>query len=340
MKINHDIIQKRSVLKRMKQWRNERNIIKYFLNRFEWHSYPRLSVVRAYPIHIDIEPTSYCQLQCPMCFRQHRKVEKQGHMSFDLFKKIIDEIEGKVYSIKFTGRGEPLLNKELPRFIEYVKGKKFGEVALITNGQLLTESLMHTFIDSGLDRIAFSIDGLKKQYESIRYPMRYEEIYAIVKTLYNLRKSREASKPIIRIQSVHTSIEDENEFLKRWNPIVDDILFLFYKDYALRTYNDKQARYACPLLYQRMMIHWDGTIPMCVNDEYEETILGDVNTKSIQAVWKGSCYHQARLVHRKGLRDKVYANCSKCALHREGHGKSFWGEEKIIRDTLCNEALC
>ena len=40
------------------------------------------------------------------------RIEK-GFMEFDLFKKVIDEIAEKVYSIRLSLRGEPTMNKIL-----------------------------------------------------------------------------------------------------------------------------------------------------------------------------------------------------------------------------------
>ncbi len=321
MKINHDIIRKSSLRKTINRLKNEKSFIKYILNRVEWHYFPRLSLLKQYPIHIDIELTSHCQLKCPMCFRFHRPIKHQGNMSFETFKKIIDEISGKVYSIKFTGRGEPLLNKNFGKFIEYLKSKNFGEVAMITNGQLLNDEIMNLMVDVGMDRIAFSIDGLKEKYEQIRAPIKYEEIFEIVRKLYKLREKNGNKKPLIRIQGVESSIKMEKEFRRLWEPISDELLFLVYKDYSEDAKEKKQGNYPCPLLYQRMMIHWNGTVPMCINDEYEESILGNVLESSVKEIWKGDKFEKARNIHKKGLRDKAYKNCSHCTLHRVGHGR-------------------
>ncbi|MFC1623835.1 radical SAM/SPASM domain-containing protein [Candidatus Omnitrophota bacterium] len=324
MKINHDVTRKTPACRVVKQRLSQRDIPGYLRNRIQWHFYPRLFILREYPLHVDIELSSHCQLNCPMCFRFHRKVENQGNMGFDSFKKIIDEISGKVFSIKFTGRGEPFMNKEFIKFIEYLKGKKFGEIAIITNGEFITEDLMHAVIDGNIDRIAFSIDGLKEEYEKIRTPMKYKEIIRIVRQLYELRNKKGRNRPFIRIQSVKTSIENEKAFLDIWKYISDEVLFLEYKDYSIEASRAEQTLYPCPLLYQRMMIHWNGSVPMCINDEYEESVMGNVLQASIKEIWKGLSFSSARDVHKKNLRAKVYKNCSICALHHKGHGKTLF----------------
>lgn len=324
MKINHDITRKSSISKTINLWLSQRSFADYIRNRIQWYYYPRFSILEEYPVHVDIELSSYCQLKCPMCFRINRPIANQGNMRFETFRKIIDEISGRVYSIKFTGRGEPLINKEFSRFMEYLKDKRFGEIAIITNGQLMKEETMHSMIDNGMDRVAFSIDGLKDEYEEIRAPVKYEEIFGIVSQLYELRERKRKRKPLIRIQGVKTFIETkkEKEFLNIWGPVSDEILFLEYKDYSAQATNKEQAAYRCPALYQRMMVHWDGTVPMCINDEYEEGVVGNILEESVSEVWSGQRLKKARETHKKGLRNKVYKNCARCALHRKGHGKT------------------
>ena len=61
-----------------------------------------------------------------------------GYMEFDLYKNIIDQIEGKVEAVTLASRGEPLLNKNFTKMIEYSSGKFLG-FKINTNASLLTE---------------------------------------------------------------------------------------------------------------------------------------------------------------------------------------------------------
>ncbi len=321
MKINHDTTQLASWRNKLRIFFSHKSVLGHIWNRFEWHWYPRLKVVRSYPIHIDIETSSKCQLKCPMCFRAHRLVENQGIMPPELYYPLIDEIAGKVYSIKFTGRGEPLLNKHMPEFLSYLKGKGFKEIAMITNGQLLREPVMKAMIEIGMDRVAFSIDGLKEEYERIRAPITYEEIQERVRSLWEMKQKMGSQKPLIRIQGVKTTIEQEIEFRRIWEQWADEILLLEYKDYSEESRIKEQDPSPCPFMWQRMMIHYNGTIPMCINDEYEETVMGKVGDKSLGKIWYNGKFKGARKVHSLLKRDEVYKNCKECALFRKGHGK-------------------
>ncbi|MCB2186169.1 MAG: radical SAM protein [Deltaproteobacteria bacterium] len=322
MKINHDVVRRSTWAKNLHRWRSQRSPWGYLVNRFQWHYYPRLKFLKDYPLHLDLELSSRCQLQCPMCFRQHRPLPSQGFMSFDLFKKIIDEVAGRVYSLKFTGRGEALLHPELPRFLAYLGGKKFGEVAMITNGLLLTPELMESLFAAGMDFVSFSIDGLAEKYQEIRRPGRYAQIQEIVAGLQAAKAARGRAKPLVRVQSVQLPPDEEAAYLREWQPLADDIFFIFFKDYSAAADGRTQmAAYTCPLPFQRLMVHYNGTVPMCINDEYEDSVLGDLNRQTVREVWRGPALHRAREVQRRGRRTQEYANCRRCALNREGHGK-------------------
>jgi len=241
-------------------------------------------------------------------------------MSFDLFRKIIDEIENKVYSLKFTGRGEPTMLRQFETFMEYMSGKSFGEVSMITNGQLLTDDKMDSILNSGMDTISFSIDGLKEQYEEIRAPGKYHQIISTVSGLYERRNKIGKSKPIIRIQSVMLDDDRRREFIRIWEPISDDIFFLHFKDYSIDAENIQKPNYACPMPVQRLMVHWNGTVPMCINDEYEAAVVGNLNNQTISQIWQGQAFKDVRKAHTNGLRTAKYENCAKCSLTRVGHG--------------------
>src|SRR5712692_10928116 len=90
------------------------------------------------PAHWVIESTNKCNLSCPMCSRE--KSPSFGHMSFELFRKIIDE-NGQVMELAVPyGAGEPLMQPRIFDMIAY--GKKAGvKTELSTNATLLNREM-------------------------------------------------------------------------------------------------------------------------------------------------------------------------------------------------------
>ena len=105
-------------------------------------------------------------------------------MDFELYKKIIEECRRNgVYSIKLSWRGEVLLHPKIVEMVKYAKERGIKDVGFLTNGGLLDKKLSEQLIDAKLDWISISFDGLGGKYESIRYPLKYEETLGKIRDL-------------------------------------------------------------------------------------------------------------------------------------------------------------
>ena len=66
----------------------------YLLFRYKFKYDPRQRILNKFPLHLLLEPTSICNISCPMCFQvdtSFRKKEYMGMMDIDLFKSLIDQ---------------------------------------------------------------------------------------------------------------------------------------------------------------------------------------------------------------------------------------------------------
>lgn len=116
------------------------------------------------PVYMQIEPTSRCNLNCKMCFRDECPYP-EGDMALEKFKQIIGGYP-KLRHVHLTGFGEPFLCPDIFQMIDYAK-KCNIEVEITTNGTLLTPKLCEKITNSGLDQLNISIDGIET-YEKIR----------------------------------------------------------------------------------------------------------------------------------------------------------------------------
>ena len=67
---------------------------KYEENRRLWTDYAQNQYVSDYPLHVDIELSSLCNLQCPMCYTITPEFKKKVNtklMDYSLFTKLVDE---------------------------------------------------------------------------------------------------------------------------------------------------------------------------------------------------------------------------------------------------------
>lgn len=141
------------------------------------------------PRKIYIEPTNICNLKCVHCVHDGALTRKPGYLDFDLFVDMIDQIEHLALhtKIQFTGVGEPLFHKDLFRMIRYASDKGFFTL-MNSNATMLTPDKCDQLMDSGLDYLHISIDGITKDtYENIRRGANFEQV---IENICNLFKSK------------------------------------------------------------------------------------------------------------------------------------------------------
>ncbi len=198
----------------------------YRENRRQWAEFPAQQHVADYPLHVDIELASVCNLKCPMCYTitQHFKDHVNVMlMKWDLFTKIVDECAGgDVYSIRLSLRGESFLHKKIIDCIRYAKDKGIKEVSSLTNAVRMDEAQFTKLMEAGLDWLTISVDGMGKTYEQIRKPGKFDRL---LEKLANFKKIKEAAgrvKPVIKVQSIFPAIADDPEaFYDAFAPICD-----------------------------------------------------------------------------------------------------------------------
>lgn len=151
------------------------------------------------PVSADIETTLACNLACVMCHRRElAKRRKVMNISLENFKKIIDDIP-TLLQVKLQGMGEPLLTPDLFDMIRYAKSK--GIIAnFVSNGKIMTRQNAKDTIESGLDRVYFSIDSADPaQYAAIRAGGNLETVIENVGGFMTERKALGSKTPYVGI---------------------------------------------------------------------------------------------------------------------------------------------
>lgn len=85
--------------------------------------------------------TNECNYKCLYCHNEGQEKEWHNLLSFDNFLKIMEEVKKtSIREIRISG-GEPLLNKETIKMIEWLDKNTDYEIGLATNGSLMTEEI-------------------------------------------------------------------------------------------------------------------------------------------------------------------------------------------------------
>jgi len=148
---------------------DEKKEFEYWINRIKFDN----SV-----LDITLLTTLSCNMQCTYCFEQG--VENSGNMSKDTADVLCDwlierlsETHAPRLFVTFFG-GEPLVNESIITYVAeklYSRTKTIGvslELALITNGLLLSEQLINKLNEYGLEWIKVTLDGDQETHDQMR----------------------------------------------------------------------------------------------------------------------------------------------------------------------------
>jgi len=265
--------------------------------RKQWLESPKTFTVTPFPTHIDLESTGVCNLRCPFCGTTTEKwgPTKAGYMKMDLFKKVIDEGEREgLCSIKLSFRGEPTIHPNLIEMMKYAKAHGVIDMYFNTNATLVDEKTFNKYIDAGLDRISISFEGTTKEvYEKNRVGATFEKVLENVRRMKTIREKRGVKHPEIRMQTVLLpELADKfQSYVDFWLPYVDEVGFIDPRlEGSLHDHRGMSADWACPYLWQRVIVLWDGSILPCLMhgvDDFASMTLGDANKVSIKDAWHG-----------------------------------------------------
>jgi MoaA/NifB/PqqE/SkfB family radical SAM enzyme len=124
--------------------------------------------MRAYPPTLHVEPSVVCNLHCPFpaCeVLEEDPSRNERQMSFELFRKVLDEAGPHLERLFFYNYGEPFVNPQAIDMIAYAKSvnpKTF--VLTSTNGLLLLKGdRTQRLVESGLDQLIVSVDGARPE---------------------------------------------------------------------------------------------------------------------------------------------------------------------------------
>jgi radical SAM protein with 4Fe4S-binding SPASM domain len=300
--------------------------------------------LREYPLLVDLELSSRCNLNCPMCYtitEEFQSKVNRKHMEFDLYKKIVDEIAGKVFAIRLSLRGESTLNRHFIEAISYAKQKGIPEVSTLTHGKKLTGEYLRKVIEAGIDWITISIDGMEETYNRIRRPLTWEDTLGRLKEIRELKNELGTQKPVIKVQGIWPAIrENPTAYYNALAPYTDLVAYNPLIDY-LRNDADivYEENFACPQLYQRLVIGSDGRVMMCSNDEDTKHPVGDAYKQSIYEIWHSDAMNKVREIHARKDGFKDLEVCRNCYYPRkaipderaEVNGRSFFVENYVNR---------
>ena len=128
-------------------------------------------------------------------------------MSWELFTSIVDQIPDLQRAV-LHGVGEPMLVKNLPKMVRYLKDR--GTYVLFnTNGTVLNERNGRALIDAGLDELRVSLDASNaKSYLAVRGKDYFNRILKNVRAFRDLQEREGKDRP--RVSAWLTGLEGDH----------------------------------------------------------------------------------------------------------------------------------
>ena len=138
---------------------------------------------------------------CTTCPRTYAELEPPADMSWELFTSIVDQIP-RLHRAVLHGVGEPMLVKNLPRMVRYLKDR--GTYVLFnTNGTVLNERNGRALIAAELDELRVSFDAATaKSYLAVRGKNYFNRILKNVRAFRELQE-REGHDQAARLGLAH-----------------------------------------------------------------------------------------------------------------------------------------
>lgn len=288
------------------------------------------------PLRMTISASQVCNFKCFFCTHSldREEVLKTGfkfkNMKYEELVNLANqllEFSEPLKLIVFSGMGEPLLNKELPNMIKYLKENKVAErIEMYTNASLLDEVMTHKLVEAGLDGLKISIEGLtsNKYKEICGFDLDFEQLVTNVRYFYENKGNCKVYVKVI--DACLEGIEEEERFYDIFGDICDDIFIEHLSDCQPLTgdcdgvvvanktmYNDDaKISKVCPLLFYTLYADADCNIYPCVTLGLPvEFAVGNFRNERIKDIWNGEKIRVLRLKHLDGEREKINI-CSDC----------------------------
>jgi len=292
---------------------------------------------RGAPFSLSIEPTTACNLGCPECPSGLKQFTRAtGKISLELHRKMLEQTSKSVFYINYYFQGEPFLH---PDFLELIREAKKHKIytATSTNAHFITASKAEEIVQSGLDRLIISIDGLTQEtYENYRIHGKLDKVISGTEHLIAAKKKLQSATPhlIFQFLAVKPNEHEIPEVFKLGKAMqIDEVriktaqLYDYKNGNVLMPENEKYSRYKlqsdgtyklkyalgnhCWRMWSSSVLTWDGQVVPCCFDKDAKHVLGSLEHRTFTEIWKAPQYvafRNAVLKHREQI--DICQNCS------------------------------
>lgn len=303
----------------------------FFAKHLKWIT------VKGLPYAASIEPTTACNLGCPECPSGLKQFTRPtGKLDLELHEKMLDELGSQLFYINYYFQGEPFLH---PKFLKLIEAANHRNIytATSTNAHFINDKKAEEIVNSGMDRIIISIDGLTQEtYEQYRKRGQLEKVIKGTKALIAAKKRLSSKTPNIIFQFlvVKPNEHEIKDVFKLGKELgVNEVrlktaqLYDYENGNPLMPKNEKYSRYKltkdgtykpkyklldhCWRMWSSTVLTWDGKVVPCCFDKDAKHVLGAIKEQPFKNLWRSSSYVSFRksvFTNRQAI--DICKNCS------------------------------
>jgi MoaA/NifB/PqqE/SkfB family radical SAM enzyme len=185
------------------------------LNLISYRFYKKSARLKSQPLTLGLAITDTCNLKCNMCHAHSKHIGDFDHkhkptkdIDFKMYTKILNKFN-KAIAITLVGSGEPLLNKDFFKMVDYGARIMKMDVSTNTNGILLDKETIEKVVSTRLSIMTISVNGDSEEEFNRMTGMQGELYSKVIENIKNLvlRKKQKKSQIII---DLHFIIDKEN----------------------------------------------------------------------------------------------------------------------------------
>ena len=289
----------------------------------------------SYPFSLNFETSSACNLRCPECMTGMNKTIRQRKlMDSSLLKEKLNIHKKHAFYCNLYFQGEPFLHPEIYEMIKMVHSSGLYTV-ISTNGHFLNKPNCLKIIDSGLDRLIVSLDGIDADaYNQYRINGIFDKVVDGIRTMAVSKKKTGKNNPILVVQMLvnktnEGQVEAAKKFIKQLGAdmlefksmqiysetgkekfIPVDGKYNRYPNRQDQSFDGKNNQGACFRLWSHAVYTSDGIMVPCCYDKKPEYGVNGKEEYSGKNLWKSKSMQTFRYRQLKKVnRPKICYNC-------------------------------
>jgi len=299
------------------------------------------------PYSISLEVTRVCNIRCNYCFQSIDGSKKKElgfearHIDLKLIETLAEQLKkfpNKIKSMRICGMGEPLANPQFEQIMNILKSSgKVEDISFFTNALLLTHERTQNLLNSGMDRMLISLQGLnaEKYKEVCGADISFEKLINEIKYFYDMSRSTNV-KLHIKIADISLKEGEDKKFIDLFGNMADEVFIgttvpMFKSVEYSNKIMQKSNQYGvepenefevCPQPFYMLHVQANGDVNPCC--DYFKPVVGNIIDTSIYDIWNGDRLYEIRRMLLEFKR-KAIDYCADCPSknlivhHKEEH---------------------